>query len=126
MPSKPEERPEVKFARGKLAYVLGAFILGLLCTTHPIRYFEDPRDDRDRDDRKHKSAKRNEAVTKEHRRRKPHSVTNSEPWPRSNTSVYEDDQMARPHRIVYQGYPSDACSYYPEPRSHFTPMLHRS
>ncbi|KAF2152048.1 hypothetical protein K461DRAFT_294904 [Myriangium duriaei CBS 260.36] len=42
MPSNKKDPPEVKFARNKLIYVLGAFILGLLCTTHPKRYFQDP------------------------------------------------------------------------------------
>ncbi|KAF4552911.1 Hypothetical protein D9617_8g049240 [Elsinoe fawcettii] len=105
-----DERKE-HFAKKRLTFVLAAFIIGVLCSTHPRQYFQDPAHG-DRPDGDNKKDK-----TKKSKKSKKSSQAEEEEWSPSQQVRFEDPPHPRTARMPRRRYSdSEAGSRHPQPR----------
>ncbi|GAM88283.1 hypothetical protein ANO11243_063160 [Dothideomycetidae sp. 11243] len=120
MPSK-KDPPEVKFARQKIIYVLGAFILGLLCSTHPKRYLQDPAYGHKRKEEAQDRSKGKNKQTQDRGRKKRRSREDEDKWQTRRRVTYVEEDHPLSARAPLNGRINDEHLRHPPTHRHHHP-----
>lgn len=121
-----EDRKE-HFAKKRLTFLLATFIIGVLCSTHPRKYFKDAeyghRSEETSQDNSKKRSKKKKHKHKQSARAEEDS-TEREEWNPPKKVRYEDEVEPRTSRMPGHSRESNPGLHHPRPGRYYPPVDH--